>query len=91
MKWPLLVSNLQVKQVHLQEFTQDFASNVAHLLSLLDKKEKEDIHTTQTALATYMVLDKAEEFLDIIIEAISPILQGILPTCLVNPKNLVIN
>ena len=83
------VSNLQVKQVHLQEFTQDFASNVAHLLSLLDKKEKEDIHTTQTALATYMVLDKAEEFLDIIIEAISPILQGILPTCLVNPQNLV--
>ena len=83
------VSNLQVKQVHLSEFTQDFASHVAQLLTLMDKKEKQDIHTTQTAFATYMVLDKAEKLLDMITQAISPLLQGILPTLLINPKNLV--
>ena len=83
------VSNLQVKQVHLSEFTKDFASHVAQLLALMDKKEKEDTHTTQTAFATYMVLDKAEELLDKIVQAISPLLQGILPTLLINPNNLV--
>ena len=83
------VSNLQVEQVHLSEFTKDFASHVAQLLTLMDKKEKEDVHTTQTAFATYMVLDKAEELLDKIVQAISPLLQGILPTLLINPNNLV--
>ena len=36
-----------------------------------------------------MILDEAESYLDIIQNAITPLLQGIIPTCMVDPANLV--
>ena len=83
------VNNLQVKQIHLRQFTQSFATKVAKLLSLMNIKETEDIHTLETVMAIYMVLDESEEFLDTIIDAITPLLQGVIPSCMVTPANLV--
>ena len=83
------LNNLQVKQIHLREFTQEFATKVTDLMSVMNIKEKEDINSVQTIMSIYMVLDQSEKILDTIIEAVTPLLQGIIPSCMATPANLV--
>ena len=83
------LNNLQVKQIHLREFTQEFATKVMDLMSLMDAKENEDIQYVETIMSTYMVLDESEKILDTIIEAVTPLLQGVIPSCMATPANLV--
>ena len=83
------VNNLRVKQVHLESFTKQFAHKVEDLLVLMNAKEKEDVHTLETVLTIFLVLDEAEEFLDVILAAITPLLQGTIPSCMVTPANLI--
>ena len=83
------VNNLRVKQVHLESFTTDFAHKVEDLLAMLYAKEKEDVHTLESVLSIFLVLDEAEEFVDVILAAITPLLQGTIPSCMVTPANLI--
>ena len=83
------VNNLRVKQVHLESFTTDFAHKVEDLLAMIYAKEKEDVHTLETVLSIFLVLDEAEEFVDVILAAITPLLQGTIPSCMVTPANLI--
>jgi hypothetical protein len=83
------LNNLQVKQIHLRDFTQEFATKVMDLMSLMDAKENEDIQYVETIMSTYMVLDESEKILDTIIEAVTPLLQGVIPSCMATPANLV--
>ena len=83
------LNNLMVKQTHLREFTQEFATKVMDLMSLINVKEKEDIDSVQTIMSIYMVLDESEKILDTIIEAVTPLLQGVIPSCMATPANLV--
>ena len=83
------VNNLQVSQTHLQDFTENFARKVSDLIILLRDKEREDTHTLASAFTIFMLLDEAETCLDVVLNAITPLLQGILPTAVVTPANLV--
>ena len=83
------VNNLQISQSHLEDFTEKFAKKVADLLILLKHKQAEDAQSIASALTIFMLLDEAESCLDTITAAVTPLLQGILPTCVVTPANLV--
>ena len=83
------VTNLQITQTRMEDFTVNFATKMVSLLETLEMKRREDTNTLSSILTSFMILDEAESAMDVVNEAITPLLQGIIPTYVVTPAALV--
>ena len=83
------VNNLLVKQTKLEEFTVEFANRITSLLTLIAQRQQEEVHSLASILTSYMVLDEATTAMEEITQAITPLLQGIIPTYVVTPADLI--
>lgn len=83
------VNDIQLQQKHLEEFTIKFANKVQSLLILLENKERNTRYTFQAILTSLMCLDEAEEALNTVLAAMTPLLQGVIPTLVLDAANLV--
>ena len=83
------VNNLLVKQTKLEEFTVEFANRITSLLTLIAQRQQEEVHSLASILTSYMVLDEATTAMEEVTQAITPLLQGIIPTYVVTPADLI--
>ena len=82
------VNNIQVKVQHLEDFTIAFAQKIQSLLVLVKDQEHSTRYTLAAVLTAFMVIDEAESAMDILLQALTPLLQGVIPTIALDPKNL---
>ena len=83
------IKNMQITMTRLEDFTVDFATRMASLLKTLEIKRREETNTLSSILTSFMILDEAESAMDVVAQAITPLLQGIIPTYVVTPAALV--
>ena len=83
------VANLQLRQTHLTDFTVKFARRVQAMLNVMDRHQADTRYTIAALFTAYMVLDEAESDLDEVVAAMTPILQGQIPTICADEANLV--
>ena len=83
------VANIQLRQKHLTDFTIKFAKRVQSMLHVMDRHQADTRYTIAALFTAFMVLDKAESDLKEVIAAMTPLLQGLIPTICADEANLV--
>ena len=83
------VSNLAVKVEHLQDFVKDYSQKIAILMQKLSTTMASKISAAESAQLAFMILDEAEESLDLLGAALTPILQGFIPSVVMDGASIV--
>ena len=83
------VSNLAVKVEHLQDYVKEYSQKVTVLMEKLSTTMFSKINAAEKAQLAFMILDEAEESLDLLGAALTPILQGFIPSVVMDAASIV--
>ena len=83
------VANIQLRQTHLTDFTVKFAKRVQTLFNVMERHEADTRFTMAALFTAFMVLDQAQQDLQAVIAAMTPLLQGQIPSICADEANLV--
>ena len=83
------VTNLAVKVEHLQDYVKDYSQKVTVLMEKLSTTMFSKISAAESAQLAFMILDEAEESLDLLGAALTPILQGFIPSVVMDAASIV--
>ena len=82
------VKNLAFKQSHMESFIETFSLEVTKQLRDLNSSIKKKFSNLSITLSCFILMDEAESALDILIAALAPMLQGLIPSVLLDHSSM---
>ena len=83
------VTNLAVCVEHLQDYVKDYSQKVTVLMEKISTTMTQKLNAAELAQLAFMILDEAEESLDLLGAALTPILQGFIPSVVMDAASIV--
>lgn len=83
------VTNVEMRQEHLTSFTIQLAEKTGIIIHNLALQQQKNLFNIEATLSCFMLLDEAEEAMDVVQAALTPMLQGIIPTVALDSASVV--
>ena len=80
---------MAVRVEHLQDYVKDYSQKVTELMEKLSTTMFSKINAAEKAQLAFMILDEAEESLDLLGATLTPILQGFIPSVVMDAVSIV--
>ena len=83
------VTNLVIRVEHLQDYVKDYSQKVNVLMEKLSTTMTQKIDAAELSQLAFMILDEAEESLDLLAAALTHFLQGFIPSVVMDAASIV--